>query len=41
MKNGFGALDLSEMSVEFDKDFNFLEMNKDTNYEVFNEKLKQ
>lgn len=34
IKNGFGALDLSEMYVEFDKDFNFLEMDKDINYSV-------
>ena len=36
LKNGFGALDLSEMFVEFDKDFNFLEMKKNPNYKVFN-----
>jgi hypothetical protein len=34
IKNGFGALDLSEMFVEFDKDFNFLEMDKNLNYSV-------
>lgn len=34
LKNGFGALDLSEMFVEFDKDFNFLEMDKNLNYSV-------
>lgn len=34
IKNGFGALDLSEMYVEFDKDFNFLEMDKNLNYSV-------
>lgn len=34
IKNGFGALDLSEMFVEFDKDFNFLEMDKSLNYSV-------
>ena len=34
IKNGFGALDLSEMYVEFDKDFNFLEMDKSPNYDI-------
>jgi hypothetical protein len=35
LKNGFGALDLSEMFVEFDKDFKFLEMNEKLNYNIF------
>jgi PBP1b-binding outer membrane lipoprotein LpoB len=34
IKNGFGALDLSEMYVEFDKNFKLLEMDKDLNYSV-------
>lgn len=34
IKNGFGALDLDEMFVEFDKDCNLLEMDKDLNYSV-------
>jgi hypothetical protein len=38
IKNGFGALDLSEMFVEFDKDFKLLEMDKNLNYNVFNQK---
>jgi hypothetical protein len=39
IKNGFGALDLSEMYVEFDKEFKLLEMDKDLNYSVFGKKL--
>jgi hypothetical protein len=35
LKNGFGALDLSKMFVEFDKDFNFLEMDNELNYSQF------
>ena len=35
MKNGYGALDLAEYYVEFDKDFKLLEMDKDINYSVF------
>jgi hypothetical protein len=38
IKNGFGALDLSEMFVEFDKDYKLLEMDKDLNFSVFNQK---
>ena len=38
LKNGFGALDLSEMFVEFDKDFKFLEMNEKLNYDIFDSK---
>jgi PBP1b-binding outer membrane lipoprotein LpoB len=35
IKNGFGALDLDEMWVEFDKDFKLLKMGEDLNYNVF------
>jgi hypothetical protein len=35
MKNGYGALDLAEYYIEFDKDFKLLEMDKDLNYSIF------
>ncbi|MFV8440818.1 hypothetical protein [Flavobacterium sp. LB2P44] len=35
IKNGFGALDLDEMWVEFDKDFKLLKMDKSPNFDVF------
>ena len=35
IKNGFGALDLDEMWVEFDKDFKLLKMDKSPNFNVF------
>jgi hypothetical protein len=35
LKNGYGALDLTEYYVEFDKNFNLLAMDKDINHSVF------